>query len=69
MYFPNILLPLLATTGSASIAQYRRKFIEEIAKSHFSCSDLIEANFFPGFCRLSESTVYFPNVLLPLLAI
>ena len=28
MYFPNVLLPLLAATGAASIAQGRRVFLE-----------------------------------------
>ena len=59
---PHFFFPLLATTGSPSLPQLRRKFIEDSHQSHFSSSDLSEAIFFPGFCRLSESTVYFPNV-------
>ena len=37
MHFPNVLLPLLATTGSASIPQGRRLFLEFLKiKSCFS---------------------------------
>ena len=65
VYFPNVLLPLLATTGSARWPQMRTFFLEFFAFMYCFWYTLKQ---FHGFCRLSESTVYFPNVLLPLLA-
>ena len=48
MYFPNVLLPLLATTGAASIAHMRRVFLEFFDFLYVNDDD---RKIFHGFCR------------------
>ena len=64
VYFPDVFLSLLATTGSASDAKLRRKFIKDHHQSHLSGIDLIDAIFFSSRLLTPLHGIFFPLLVV-----